>query len=255
MRYNLFGLIGYPLGHSFSPKYFTQKFWDLGLEHRFGYEAFALPSLETHFRPWLERHRSHLRGFNVTIPYKQNIISFLDELSPEAQSLQAVNTVLVRGKKLIGYNTDAPAFAHSLKHCQTQNQIPHFQQALVLGNGGAAQAVKWVLKQAQIPYKTLSRYPHQGDYTYVLPPDNLALFDLLVQTTPLGMYPQIETKPMLNYDQIKPQTVCLDLIYNPETTKFMQACSVQGARAYNGLLMLHTQADLAWEIWKTESVF
>lgn len=242
----LFGLIGYPLSHSFSKRYFTEKFEREGLKDMF-YELFPLESIQE-FPGLILDKGSLLRGLNVTIPYKQQIIPFLDELHETAKAVQAVNTILIEEGRLFGFNTDVIGFEKTLESCV---DIAGFKgKALVLGTGGASKAVQYVLNKWGIPFNLVSRTPSDLSITYEdLTVTAIAECPLIINTTPLGMSPAIQTYPDLPYEGIGPQHILIDLVYNPEMTLFMRKGQERGARVTNGLRMLYAQAEAAWEIW------
>ena len=240
----IFGLIGYPLTHSFSASYFTQKFKN---EHLFHcrYLNFSIKSLDN-IQGVLETH-PNLVGFNVTIPYKEKIISKLDELSYLVQEVNAVNTVLVTKKGLMGYNTDVHGFRQSLL-----NWIPNpgHLKALILGTGGASKAVKYALRDLGLSYKTVSRAKGKDQLTYgELDKHIIRSHQLIINTTPLGMYPKIEDAPDIPFNLINEQHFLMDLIYNPEKTLFLERGKSAGAKIKNGEEMLILQAEKSWEIW------
>ncbi|MGC8865243.1 MAG: shikimate dehydrogenase family protein [Bacteroidales bacterium] len=248
----LFGLIGYPLGHSHSPAYFAQKFKaEKIIDHE--YRLFPLRGIEE--LPALLSAHPDLRGFNVTIPYKKTILPFLDWLTPEARSIGAVNTVAVvrNGEKiqLLGHNTDATAFAVTLKRLLGENR-PH---ALVLGTGGAAHAVIFALRQLNLEFMVVSRVKKDSQtLTYdELTPDILSNHFLIIQCTPLGMSPLEDACPALPYEAITPNHILYDLIYNPEETLFLKKGKKKKATLVNGLEMLHLQAEMSWEFWRNPS--
>jgi shikimate dehydrogenase len=239
-----FGLIGYPLGHSFSKRYFSEKFDREGLTDCH-YELFPLPDLEA--LPALLDSRPDLRGFNVTIPWKSGIIPYLNELDETARAVGAVNTVAVRGGQLSGYNTDVWGFARSL-----EGFLPAAFEgpALILGTGGASRAVQYVLAERGIEYALVSRKPGPGKLTYAAIDEAcLRRHSLIVQTTPLGMSPDLESLPQLPYAYLSSKHYLYDLVYNPEETAFLRRGKERGARVKNGLEMLYLQAEKAWEIW------
>lgn len=261
-----FGLLGYPLTHSFSRPYFTKKFQALGLSQTHQYLNFELADLQE-LPATLAKH-ADLRGFNITLPHKQGIIPFLDELAPGAAAIGAVNTVLVEEGKMIGYNTDLIGFKNdlldfidaapqnvgskqqtALKKRQAPEQI---QRALVLGTGGAAAAVHYALETLGIESVAVSRRAGAGHYSYAeIKPELLQRFQLVVNTTPLGTYPNITSCPDLPYTAFNTQHYCYDLVYNPAKTTFLQHTEASGAKTRNGLGMLHGQAEAAWEIWNS----
>ncbi len=241
----LFGLIGYPLSHSFSKKYFTKKFEQLGLGNH-SYELFPLKDIND--LPGLLEKNPNLGGLNVTIPYKEKVIPFLHETAPEIQQIQAVNTIKVTDGQLTGFNTDVYGFEESLK-----TFIPETSpdlKALVLGSGGAAKAVSYVLQKLNIPFLIVSRRsrPEKITYSEITPPLLEAYF-LIINTTPLGMSPNVFDAPQLPYNAISEQHFLFDLIYNPEETFFLKRGRNQGALTKNGLEMLYLQAEKAWNIW------
>lgn len=240
----LYGLIGYPLSHSFSKRFFTEKFDKEQLTHSY-YELFPIETIE-HFLSILKTH-PNLRGLNVTIPYKEDVISYLNMLDESARSVGAVNCIKIENGLLIGYNTDVFGFERSLlEFLEAQQVFP--QQALVLGTGGAAKAVAFVFRKLDILFKTVSREPGKADLTYNQL-DTLNDFPLIVNTTPLGMMPNVETFPDIPYHCLNGQHLLFDLVYNPDQTLFLQKGAQQGAATQNGLLMLRYQAEKAWEIW------
>ncbi|MFZ2899671.1 MAG: shikimate dehydrogenase [Saprospiraceae bacterium] len=239
-----FGLIGYPLGHSFSRRYFTEKFLREGRSDCL-YELFPLASIGE--LPNLLAEFPDLEGFNVTIPYKVQILPFLSSLDPASASVGAVNTVSVRNGELRGYNTDVWGFQTSLKGFLPET----FKgRALVLGSGGASRAVQYVLRKMGIDFTVVSRRPGPGGLGYTaLDAAALQAHSLIVQTTPLGMYPQDHTSPPIPYNLLSKAHYLYDLVYNPEETIFLQKGKEEGAQVKNGLEMLYLQAEKAWEIW------
>lgn len=239
-----YGLIGKKLGHSFSKKYFTKKFDDLRLKAQ--YDLFELSQIDE--LTDLFDAQPHLRGLNVTIPYKSEVIPFMDELSPEAAAVQAVNTILFDKGKRIGHNSDVYGFSKSL---ETLIQNEPISQSLILGTGGAAKAVAYVLALKKIPFKYVSRNPQSAQQISYesLTKDILRRFPLIINTTPLGMYPQVDTAPAIDYHSLDHRHFLFDLIYNPEQTLFMKKGLAQGATVQNGMEMLILQAEKSWEIW------
>ncbi len=242
-----YGLIGKRLGHSFSQRYFEEKFASAG---RFDcrYNLYELPSLDG-FREFADAVPD-LMGLNVTIPYKQAVMPLLDELDPEAEAVGAVNTVRVwreEGKlRLAGYNTDVEGFRRSL----AGHPIP--RRALVLGTGGAAAAVAYVLRQWGVEYKMVSRRPSEGQTGYEeITPSLVCEWPWLINCTPVGMFPDVEICPPLPYESLTGDNFLYDLVYNPEETLFLKRGRECGAATQNGLQMLHLQADAAWEIWNS----
>jgi len=242
MSQALYGIIGYPLSHSFSPKYFAQKFREEGINAE--YRAFALKDI-TDF-PQLLQDYPCIKGLNVTIPYKEQILPYLDELDSLAEQLRAVNTIRINKGRLVGYNTDVIGFRSSLE----KRLQPHHKRALVLGTGGASKAVRWVLQELGISALPVSRKPAAGTLAYAhLDADLIARYPLIINTTPLGTWPEVNACPELPYEDLSPRHLLFDLVYNPEQTLFLQRGDRQGAATCNGLEMLTEQANAAWEIW------
>lgn len=245
---HLLGLIGYPLGHSFSPAYFGAKFKELGLKD-WDYRLFPLSDLEQF--PDLLRSYPQLIGLNVTVPYKERIMGHLNELDATAARIGAVNTILVRDGITVGYNTDAPAFRQVLREVSWPKPP---RSALVLGSGGASKAVCQALEQEGIDQLVVSRNPVIGQISYTeIDADILSTHALIVQATPLGMNPLVEGVPALPWDCIGPGHVLIDLVYNPSKTLFLEKGEKRGATIYNGLRMLYLQAEFSWSVW-TENV-
>lgn len=240
----LFGLIGYPLSQSFSKKYFTEKFLNEGIADA-TYELFELENIQQ-FPSLLQKHS--LSGINVTIPYKQDVMAYLDELDEEAQAIGAVNCIKVENGKLKGFNTDAPAFERSLKMLLQ----PFHNKALVLGTGGAAKAVIHVLKKLQIEYVSVSRTKNQGLLTYdELTREVMQDHLLVINCSPLGSYPKVDTAPQIPYQQLTKKHYLYDLVYNPPHTLFLLNGQERGAAIKNGYDMLVGQAELGWKIWNS----
>ncbi len=238
------GLIGFPLEHSFSPAYFRQKFDREGLDE-WTYELFPLSAIDLLFS-FLNDHK-HLVGFNVTIPYKQSILPFLDLIHPDAKRVGAVNTVRVTSNGLVGYNTDVPAFQQVLTGLPSLSSVTG---ALVLGTGGAAKAVCYSLSKLGIPWSTVSRTKDRGDFVYnELNEDTIRDHNLIIHASPLGMFPHMDTFPELPYGFISTKHILIDLIYNPEETIFLKEGKKRGASTCNGLEMLYLQAEKSWQIW------
>ncbi|MGE4568683.1 MAG: shikimate dehydrogenase [Bacteroidales bacterium] len=245
-----FGLIGQSLSHSFSADYFGSRFAREKITNA-SYRLFPMPDL-TGFRAFVESEDS-LCGLNVTIPYKEAIIPFLDHLSDEAKAVGAVNTIAIDRKgphiSLTGHNTDTYGFSAAL----TPLLQPHHTRALVLGTGGAAKAVKYVLAQKGIEAASVSRTEGPGVYASydALTPGDIAGFPIIINTSPVGMSPNIHHAPPIPYEAISARHLVFDLIYNPDRTLFLSKAAQQGAITENGLKMLYLQADRAWEIWST----
>lgn len=240
-----YGLIGHPLKHSYSRDFFTGKFEYEGLDCR--YQNFDLKTIEE-LHEVLERYPD-LCGFNVTIPYKEAIIPLLDEIDTVAKEVGAVNVVKITDGKLKGYNTDVYGFTLLLERALKGREIGH---ALVLGTGGASKAVRYVLKQKGIPFATVSRSAEKGDHTYdTLTDDILRQSHLIINATPLGMFPQIDNFPDLHYQALSKNHILIDLIYNPKETAFMELGKTWGAKVYNGMQMFEEQAKQTWEIFNS----
>ena len=252
MSVRLFGLIGFPLTHSFSRKYFTEKFLR---ESVLDAEYLNFPLVSIRELPYLIEKQPLLRGLNVTIPYKESVLDFLDEVSPEAAEIGAVNTIKMdrsgKNVRLLGFNTDVYGFRESL----AKQPLLNHRQALVLGTGGASKAVMYVLKQMGITVHSISRNEGSGVYkTYsALIPEDIKEHTLIVNTTPLGMFPHIETCPDLPYDAISENHLLFDLVYNPSETLFLKKGAGYGARIVNGSDMLIFQAEKSWEIYGKDS--
>lgn len=241
-------MIGYPLGHSFSKTFFTDKFRKEKLEDCV-YENFPLESIDLFHE--LIGKEPELIGLNVTIPYKQKVISFLDNLDPEAKTIGAVNTIkIIRDDDKIilkGFNTDMYGFEEPLLRALR----PHHKSALVLGTGGASKAVVYILKKHGINYQYVSRNPKNDDYLSYdqVTPEILRKNKILINCSPLGMHPNEDKCPSLPYEAVTSQHILYDLIYNPIKTLFLQKGEIKKATLINGLPMLHIQAEKSWEIW------
>ena len=240
-----FGLIGRTLKHSFSKKYFSDKFEEESIQNC-QYELFELETIDEF--PKLIKSNPELIGLNVTIPYKKEVIQFLDDMDENAAKLQAVNTIKITKSGLIGYNTDYIGFKNSLEKWETKGI-----SALVLGTGGASNAVKKVLEDKSINYQMVSRNEGSGlTYEQIHSnPDILNTNLLVINTTPLGTFPNINECPNLPYEQMGSNHLLFDLVYNPEVTQFMQYGIDQGAKVQNGYEMLVGQAEASWAIWKS----
>lgn len=241
-RVERYGLIGHPVSHSFSQRYFTEKFQRENISAR--YELFDMPDING-LRALVAAHEG-LRGLNVTIPHKQAVMPLLDELAPTARSVGAVNTVHVKVNTLIGHNTDAEGFRQMLLPLLGTER----PRALVLGTGGASRAVAYVLKDLNIKFRLVSRTRDRGDITFdMVDATVMKVSPLIINTTPLGQHPLADEAPQLPYDQLTPRHMLIDLVYNPEVTAFMRNGRTHGARTCNGLPMLHAQAEAAWRVW------
>lgn len=240
----LFGLIGYPLTHSFSKRYFTKKFEQDGLTDC-RYELFPLESMGA-FPGLLQTHPG-LEGLNVTVPYKKHVLSYLDSRASIPAGLDACNCIRIRDGRKEGFNTDHTGFEKSLLPLLK----PHQRQALVLGNGGATAAVVFVLKKLGIAYGIVSREKHHGStHTYAELDETLVKsHPLIINTTPLGMFPQVNERPPIPYQYITEDHLLYDLVYNPEKTLFLQKGEERGAAIKNGEEMLVLQAEESWRIW------
>lgn len=239
-----FGLVGKNISYSFSKGYFKDKFSDLGLEG-YSYENFDLQDIKA--LPELIKSNPDIGGLNVTIPYKQDVIPYLDALDDKAGEIGAVNTIEFEGERLIGHNTDAYGFQKSIEPFLR----PHHDRALILGTGGASKAVAYVFGQLGIGVTFVSRSPDKDRLGYdYLDSDVLGQHHILVNCTPLGTHPDVARKPDIPYAHLTDKHLLFDLIYNPEKTTFLREGEQLGAQIVNGLSMLQLQADRAWEIWQ-----
>jgi shikimate dehydrogenase len=239
-----FGLIGKTLKHSFSPGYFAKKFSELGVTDC-SYENFELPSIEA--LPEV-LSKPDLEGFNITIPYKEEVLPFLHKQDKLVQHIRACNCVRIINGKLHGFNTDAPAFRQAL---QTKLQ-PNHKCALILGSGGASKAVGYALEELGIDYMVVSRHKQMNQLGYEdIGPDTIEEHQVIINTTPLGMYPNINDDPPIPYEAISSQHLLFDLTYNPEKTRFLQKGEARGAQILNGYSMLVLQAEESWKIWNS----
>ena len=243
----VFGLLGFPLGHSFSKKYFTEKFEKLGISEAHIYELFELSDI--HQFPEFLKNQTNLAGLNVTIPYKQAVMPFLDGLDVSAKKVGAVNVIKISPHgKLIGYNSDYYGFKTSLENFVSKDSFKDIN-ALILGNGGAGKAVVAALKDLGIDYKTVSRTKSNENISYDEVSLLIADYQLIINCSPVGTYPKSDQCPAIPYKLLTPNHYLYDLVYNPLETLFLQKGKAQGAKTHNGLLMLHLQAEKAWEIW------
>lgn len=251
-----FGLIGKPLTHSFSKKHFSEKFEKEGLVH-LSYHLFPLEKGE--YFPFLKQINPNLKGLNVTIPYKETVVPFMDELSEEAAAIGAVNCINFLNGKMIGHNTDAYGFEVSLLKFLEQDdekvsdifKVSDTLKALVLGTGGASKAIKYVFKKHNIEFLVLSRTKGKGDLIYEeLNEELITKYQLIVNTTPLGTFPNIDTCPNIPYEFLGTNHFLYDVVYNPEESLFLQKGKKRGASIKNGAEMLYLQAEKSWEIWK-----
>ena len=233
-----FALIGFPLGHSLSAAYFAEKFEREGIDAE--YSPLAIERVEE-----VLPHCEHLSGFNVTIPHKQAIMPYLSAISEEAQAIGAVNCVKVTNEGLVGYNTDVIGIRKSLEGVTLNGA-----KALVLGTGGASKAVQYVLREGGAEVKVVSRSKGLADLTYKdLSEELIANTDIIVNTTPLGMFPNVDSAPELPYSALSAKHTLFDCVYNPNQTKFLQLGAERGARTIDGLTMFYAQAEASWHIW------
>ena len=244
---NTYALLGRNISYSFSRQYFTDKFDREGItESR--YINFDIPTLDE--LPKLLQTTPDLRGMNVTIPYKQEVMRFLADIDPEAQAIGAVNTIKLTDIGLVGYNTDCYGFRETLRPLLKSYQT----HALILGTGGASRAVAYALKQLGIAYSLVSRTPASGSLSYKeLTQQILEKHFLVINCTPLGTFPKVADCPPIPYQYLSPSHLLYDLIYNPAQTTFLQRGAARGATTCNGLQMLVLQAEKAWQIWNNQS--
>ena len=242
-----FGLIGNDISYSFSKKYFTDKFQKLGL-NSYKYKNYDLPEIEEF--PFITYQREDdFKGFNVTIPYKQSIIKYLDEVEGDALKIGAVNTIKVtEDNKLVGYNTDVYGFKMALEPLLEKQH----KKALILGTGGASKAIAYALDILKIEYKFVSRNSLENNLIYSnLNQQIIEAYPLIINCSPLGTYPNIEESPNIPYEFITDKHLLFDLIYNPSETKFLKEGKKRGAIIKNGLEMLELQAEKSWNIWNS----
>jgi shikimate dehydrogenase len=242
-----YGLIGFPLGHSFSISYFNQKFADEGINAK--YENFELSSIDQ-LQEVLDKN-PNLCGLNVTIPYKEKVMEYLDSITPEAQAIGAVNVIKVthegRKVRLKGFNSDVIGFTQSIEPMLDKNW---HKKALILGTGGASKAINYGLKSLGLETVFVSRYERPGTVQYKnITPEVIKEYNVVINCTPVGMYPNTEVCPPLPYEAMDYHTILYDLIYNPDETLFMKRGREQGAEVKNGLEMLLLQAFASWEFW------
>lgn len=237
-----YGIIGYPLGHSFSRGFFTEKFARESIDAQ--YLNFEIPDVA--MLSDVLRDNPELRGLNVTLPHKQAVIPLLDEMSEEAIEIGAVNVIRVREGKLKGFNSDIIGFTNSIKPLLQ----PHHRKALILGTGGASKAIRVGLNRLGIEWTYVSRSPGEGMLTYAdLTPKLMQDYTVIVNCSPVGMFPKVEAAPAIPYELLSPQHLLFDCVYNPEETLFMKKGRKQGATVKNGLEMLHLQAIASWKFW------
>ena len=241
-----YGLIGYPLGHSFSISYFNEKFENEHINAE--YINFEMPSIDDFLE--VLAMNPELKGLNVTIPYKEKVMQFLDQVSPEARAIGAVNVIKVETKggktQLLGFNSDVIGFTESIKPML----MPYHKKALVLGTGGASKAIAYSLKQLGVDPVFVSRYQRPGTIQYeTITPEVVKEYNVIVNCTPCGMFPHSDQCPNLPYEAMDNHTILYDLIYNPDKTLFMRKGAKYGAKVKNGLEMLLLQAFASWEFW------
>ncbi|GAA4462301.1 shikimate dehydrogenase [Nemorincola caseinilytica] len=237
-----YGLIGYPLSHSFSPAYFRKKFAEMQIACL--YEAYPIADIAE--LPGLLAAHPHISGLNVTIPYKESVLPHLHEIDEMVAVTGACNCISIKDGYRKGYNTDVTGFEQSLIPLLR----PQHNMALILGNGGASKAVRYVLTQLGIPYSVVSRDGSRQTIGYTtLTPAIIDAHKLIINTTPLGMYPDVAAAPPIPYDSIGDQHLLYDLIYNPEETQFLANGRERGAVTKNGFEMLVLQAEASWDIW------
>ncbi|MBO4581352.1 MAG: shikimate dehydrogenase [Bacteroidales bacterium] len=239
-----FGIVGHPLQHSFSPQYFAQLFQKEKAEAEFfKYDIERIEQIKD-----IVQQDKLLKGVVVTLPYKQAVMPYLQYISEEAESVGAVNVIAVDDTAALkGYNTDVKGFELSLK----KHLLRPPKKALIIGNGGAAQAAKYVFDNMHVPYMVVNRTPAENVLLYhQLTTEQIHECDVIVNATPLGMYPRIRQYPPINYEAIDAHHLLFDMIYNPQETLFMQYGKIKGAKVVNGYEMLCIQADEAWKIWK-----
>jgi shikimate dehydrogenase len=246
---SLFGLIGYPLGHSFSKSYFTQKFEKEGIRDC-SFDLFPITNIS--FLPDLISQNPNLKGLNVTIPYKESVIQYLDSVDPLVKRMGAVNVIKIdKNGKLQGFNSDYDGFEATLLSLRPANQWKKMK-ALVFGTGGSSKAVIACLEDFEVDYRKVSRKATAHLLRYEeIGSEILEEYTLLVHCTPLGMHPNSEVCIPIQYGSLTSKHIAIDLVYNPDETMFMRKVKEQGGTAVNGLIMLHAQAEKAWEIWNS----
>ncbi|WP_116787550.1 shikimate dehydrogenase family protein [Flavobacterium psychrotrophum] len=244
MKPKTFGLVGRNISYSFSAGYFKKKFEKAGLKE-YTYRNFDIDEIDE--LPYIIKNTKHLKGLNVTIPYKEEVLPLLDKLSKNAKTIGAVNTVKVsKNGKLKGYNTDYFGFKKSLKPLIKE----HHKKALILGTGGAAKAVAFALRKMKIEYDFVSRNGNDEIYGYAdLDKDIFKEYHIIINTSPVGTFPKVDECPPLNYKLFTKKHIAYDLVYNPEETRFLREAKENGAKTINGYKMLVYQAERAWKIW------
>ena len=240
-----YGIIGFPLGHSFSRGFFTEKFAREGIDAQ--YLNFEIPDATMLLD--ILRENPELRGLNVTLPHKQAVIPLLDELSDEAREIGAVNVIRVREGKLKGFNSDIIGFTESIRPLLQ----PHHTKALILGTGGASRAIRVGLSRLGIEWTYVTRSPREKMLAYsALTPEVMKEYSVIVNCSPVGMFPKVDQAPAIPYELLTPKHLLFDLVYNPEDTLFMQKGREQGAIVKNGLEMLYLQAVASWKFWNAD---
>lgn len=244
MKERIFGLVGRNISYSFSAGYFKKKFEKLKIES-VSYRNFDIDEIDE--LPYILKNTKGIKGLNVTIPYKEEILPLLDKLSKNAKIIGAVNTITVSKKgKLKGYNTDYFGFKKSLKPLLKK----HHEKALILGTGGAAKAVAFALRKMKIEYDFVSRSGNEELFGYAdLTEDVFSEYHIIINTTPVGTFPNVDECPELDYSLFTKKHIAYDLVYNPEETKFLRLAKENGAKTMNGYKMLVYQAERAWKIW------
>ena len=239
-----YGIIGFPLGHSFSRAFFTEKFAREGIDAQ--YLNFEIPDVA--MLGDVLRENPELRGLNVTLPHKQAVIPLLDELSDEAREIGAVNVIRIRDGRLKGFNSDIIGFTGSIRPLLQ----PHHTKALILGTGGASRAIRVGLSRLGIEWTYVTRSPREEMLTYSdLTPEVMKEYTVIVNCSPVGMFPKVDQAPAIPYELLTPKHLLFDCVYNPEDTLFMKKGREQRAIVKNGLEMLHLQAVASWEFWNS----
>jgi len=244
----LFGLIGFPLGHSFSKQYFTEKFEREEVKDC-SFEAFPIPTIEAF--PSLIQNNPSLKGLSVTIPYKEKVLQFVDKLSDEVKSIGAANSIKISNGKLTAYNTDIVGFEKSF----TKLLQPHHTKALVLGTGGASKAVQYVLRKIGIEYLIVTRSNEKKEKHIAYTAIDEAIMNecrIIINCSPVGMYPNEDVAPAIPYHFISAKHYCYDLVYKPAETLFLKEAKSRGAATQNGYEMLLIQAEESWRIWNND---
>jgi shikimate dehydrogenase len=242
----VFGLIGQTVSHSFSKAYFDEKFFREGLRDHH-YELFPLNNIKE--IETLITDTKGLTGLNVTIPYKEQVIKYLDEVDSQAKKIGAVNVIKFKDGKRKGFNTDSDAFYETIEKWLPKDKT---YKALILGTGGSSKAVQEALQKLSVEFKLVSRESSKGHLTYEdihKKPKLVTEHKLIINTTPLGMHPNTDSIPPLDFENISAEHYVYDLIYNPARTMFLQKAEIRGATIKNGLEMLHVQAEKSWKIW------